>query len=75
MSSWSRSLPRRLRIVGSAAGGEAPSHSGTRTTGERDVLRERKEAQCMEVLRGIIKRRQEEIVEVIKEGAVRLYVT
>jgi len=29
----------------------------------------------MEVLRGIIKRRQEEIVEVIKEGAVRLYVT
>jgi DNA-binding GntR family transcriptional regulator len=40
-----------------------------------DVLRERKEAQCVEVLRGIIERRQEEIVEVIKEGAVRLYVT
>jgi DNA-binding GntR family transcriptional regulator len=39
-----------------------------------DVLRQRDEAKAIKVLRNLIVKRQEELVDILKEGAARLYI-
>ncbi|MDK3018890.1 GntR family transcriptional regulator [Pseudodonghicola flavimaris] len=72
-----RRLNAQIHFVRWAPSGQDQDHRESyRKHGELlEVLRERDEAKAIEALRSIIVRRQEELLDILKEGAAKLFIS